>query len=307
MGSVLRVDAKPIFADIEEQSFNIDPEKMAEVLAADAQGERRIKAIIPVHLFGQCADMGKIMDMAQQYSIPVIEDAAQAIGAEYPTSDAEGNIHWHKAGSLGTLGCFSFFPSKNLGCLGDGGMVISRKHELDDLLRCYRNHGAKPKYYHSRIGGNFRLDPIQAAVLKVKLPHLQQWHGQRQANSKAYQELFQQAGLIDQPVVLPRAMYQDQPNAEAHHGHIYNQFVIRVPQRDALRAYLQQHSIGCEVYYPVCLHQQECLTHQEEYKNLSFPVAEQASQDSLALPIYPELEQAQQEYVVETITQFYRS
>lgn len=306
MGAILRVGALPMFADVEEQSFNIDPEKMAEVLAADQQGEQKIKAIIPVHLFGQCADMAKITALAEQYGIPVIEDAAQAVGAEYPLTEQDGTVSWRKTGSLGTAGCFSFFPSKNLGCMGDGGMVVTRNPVFAETLRCYRNHGAKPKYYHSRIGGNFRLDPIQAAVLHVKLPHLETWHRQRCKNSKIYQELFQQAGLISNPVVLPKAVYENTSEAENHHIHIYNQFVIRVPRRDALREYLQQKSIGCEVYYPVCLHKQECLAEQG-YDKLSFPVAEQASKDSLALPVYPELDRAQQEYVVKTIADFYRS
>ncbi|MCI5146214.1 MAG: DegT/DnrJ/EryC1/StrS family aminotransferase, partial [Candidatus Electrothrix sp. AR3] len=300
------VGAQPVFADVEEQSFNIDPEKMAEVLQADYAGEQRIKAIIPVHLFGQCADMVKILSLAEQYGIPVIEDAAQAIGAEYPLPQQDGSVHWQKAGSMGTSGCFSFFPSKNLGCMGDGGMVLTRDADFAETLRCYRNHGAKPKYYHSQIGGNFRLDPIQAAVLKVKLPYLEQWHQQRQANSRVYYDLFQQAGLVDNPVVLPKAVYQDNPDAASHNIHIYNQFTLRVPRRDALRAYLQEQSIGCEVYYPVCLHKQECLTEQGCGK-FTFPVAEQASHESLALPIYPELDKIQQEYVVEAITNFYRS
>ena len=301
VGAILRVGAQPVFVDIEPESLNIDPTALAEVLAADQRDKAQIKAIIPVHLFGQCADMNAIMATAQEYGIPVIEDAAQAIGAEYPYQG-----EWKKAGSMGLVGCFSFFPSKNLGCLGDGGMVITQDPFFAETLRCYRNHGAQPKYYHSRIGGNFRLDPIQAAVLSVKLPHLESWHQQRQANSRTYQQLFEQAGLVDQPVRLPKAVYAQAPAAEEHHIHIYNQFVIRVPQRDALREYLQQHSVGCEVYYPVCMHQQECLKNYG-YQDLSFPVAEQAAQDSLALPIYPELSHSQQEYVVETIAQFYRS
>lgn len=305
VGAILRVGALPVFADIEADSFNIDPDRMAEILAEDAKGERSVKAIIPVHLFGQCADMTMILTLAAQYGIPVIEDAAQAVGAEYPLVEHSA-IRWCKAGAMGLAGCFSFFPSKNLGCLGDGGMVTTSNKAFAETLRCYRNHGAQPKYHHSKIGGNFRLDPLQAAVLSVKLPHLEQWHRQRQANSTTYHELFAQAGLTANPVILPKAVYTASPEAEAHNHHIYNQFVIRVPRRDALFAYLQEKGVGCEVYYPVCLHQQECM---KKYgsNELSFPAAEQASQDSLALPIFPELSREQQAYVVEVIAKFYRS
>jgi dTDP-4-amino-4,6-dideoxygalactose transaminase len=305
VGAILRVGALPVFADVEEDTFNIDPDKMAAILAEDAKRERKIKAIIPVHLFGQCADMGRIMALAAQYGIPVIEDAAQAIGAEYPVLK-HGTVQWQKAGAMGLVGCYSFFPSKNLGCLGDGGMVVTSDETFAQALRCYRNHGAQPKYYHSKIGGNFRLDPLQAAVLSVKLPHLEQWHKQRQANSQVYHELFAQAQLIDNPIRLPKAVYAASPEAAGHNHHIYNQFVIRVPRRDALREYLQQQNVGCEVYYPVCLHKQECM---KKYgsNELSLPIAEQAAQDSLALPIFPELRREQQEYVVERIAAFYRS
>lgn len=306
MGSIVRVGALPLFADVDEQSLNIDPDRMAELLEADQQGERRIKAIMPVHLFGQCADMSKIMDLAAQYGIPVIEDAAQAIGAECPFVEKDGSVHWKRAGSMGLAGCFSFFPSKNLGSVGDGGMVITPDPDFAGQLRCYRNHGAEPKYYHSHIGGNFRLDPIQASVLSIKLPHLAQWHQQRRANSVFYHDLFKQAGLVGDPVVLPESAYRNAADAEAHDFHIYNQYVIRVPRRDDLREFLQSHSIGCEVYYPVCLHKQQCLA-DHGYGDLSFPVAEQAARDSLALPIYPELSDKQQTYVVETIARFYRS
>ncbi len=304
VGAILRVGAQPVFADIDAETFNIDPDKMAEILAEDAKNGRKIKAIIPVHLFGQCADMGRIMALAEQYEIPVIEDAAQAIGAEYPLLEQDGTTVWHKAGAMGLVGCYSFFPSKNLGCLGDGGMIVSSDTIFTETLRCYRNHGAKPKYYHAKIGGNFRLDPLQAAVLSVKLPHLEEWHKQRQANSRIYHELF--AGLPDNPVVLPRAIYADSPDAESHNHHIYNQFVIRVPCRDALRQHLQEQGVGCEVYYPVCLHQQDCMR-TYGYNEISLPIAEQAAQDSLALPIYPELSRTQQEYVVQVIADFYRS
>ncbi len=307
MGSIIRAGARPVFADVDKQTLNLDPVKAAEVLEADAAGERKIKAIMPVHLFGQCADMSALMRLAQQYDIPLIEDAAQAIGAEYPLIDSGGEVVWKKAGSMGLAGCFSFFPSKNLGCMGDGGMITTCDVAFAETLRCYRNHGAKPKYYHAKIGGNFRLDPLQAAVLSVKLPYLEKWHQQRRANSEQYRRLFTQTDLSPEQITLPQAVYQDAPDADQHNVHIYNQFVVRTPRRDALREYLQEKSIGCEVYYPVCLHQQQCLDSLGPYNTQSFPVAEQASKDSLALPIYPELSKEQQEYVVESIAAFFRS
>lgn len=306
VGAILRVGALPVFADVEEATFNIDPDKMAELLADDAKNGKTIKAIIPVHLFGQCAEMGKIMALAQEYGIPVIEDAAQAIGSEYPMQAEDGSTVWRKAGAMGLVGCYSFFPSKNLGCLGDGGMVVTSDKAFADTLRCYRNHGAQPKYYHAKIGGNFRLDPIQAAVLSVKLPHLEQWHKQRQENSRIYRELFAQAGLTDNPVILPKAVHAASPDAAAHNYHIYNQFVIRAPRREELRKHLQAKGVGCEVYYPVCLHKQDCMK-QYGTNGLSLPVAEQLAQDSLALPIFPELRREQLARVVKVIAEFYRS
>ncbi|MCI5130708.1 MAG: DegT/DnrJ/EryC1/StrS family aminotransferase, partial [Candidatus Electrothrix sp. EH2] len=297
------------FADVDARSLNLDPVKTAEILELDAAGWGKIKAIMPVHLFGQCADMSAFMKLSRQYGIPVIEDAAQAIGAEYPCIDSENDeeVVWKKAGSLGLAGCFSFFPSKNLGCMGDGGMITTCDAEFAETLRCFRNHGAEPKYYHAKVGGNFRLDPIQAAVISVKLPRLEEWHRQRRENSEIYRELFTQAGLLGEHISLPEAVYSAVPGAEQHNIHIYNQFVIRTAHRDALREYLQEKSIGCEIYYPVCLHQQKCLEPYGPYNALSLPVAEQASRESLALPVYPELSNEQQEYVVESIAAFFRS
>ncbi|MCI5118077.1 MAG: hypothetical protein D3913_08975, partial [Candidatus Electrothrix sp. LOE1_4_5] len=238
---------------------------------------------------------------------PNIARKEVAEGAEYPLIDSGGEVVWKKAGSMGLAGCFSFFPSKNLGCMGDGGMITTCDVAFAETLRCYRNHGAKPKYYHAKIGGNFRLDPLQAAVLSVKLPYLEKWHQQRRENSEQYRRLFTQTDLSPEQITLPQAVYQDAPDADQHNVHIYNQFVVRTPRRDALREYLQEKSIGCEVYYPVCLHQQQCLDSLGPYNTQSFPVAEQASKDSLALPIYPELSKEQQEYVVESIAAFFRS
>jgi dTDP-4-amino-4,6-dideoxygalactose transaminase len=278
---------------------------MAEILDRDRRGDRKIKAMIPVHLFGQCADMQAINQLAQEYDIPVIEDAAQAIGAEYPFPGKDGSVSWQRAGSMGLAGCFSFFPSKNLGGIGDGGIVTTRDPDFAELLRCFRDHGAKPKYFHAHIGGNFRLDPVQACVLSVKLPHLEQWHRQRRENAARYRELFAAAGLTDGIVQLPEPEYGNVEGAADHDYHIYNQFVIRVPRRDELRQYLQDASIGCEVYYPVCLHHQQCLA-RHGYGSQSFPVAEQAARDSLALPIYPELSSEQQAYVVDTMARFFK-
>lgn len=305
MGTILRTGAKPLFVDIEPGSFNIDPAAAEEALRADHAGQRRVKAIIPVHLYGQCADMERIMALAEHAQVPVIEDAAQAIGAECPI-EHNGTIRWHRAGSMGLCGCFSFFPSKNLGGIGDGGMVTTSRESFADVLMSNRNHGAEPKYFHSRVGGNFRLDPIQAAVLAVKLEHLESWHALRRRNAAIYRQLFADAGLAGDPVILPATVWSHLQDSDAHNHHIYNQFVILVPERDRLRQYLQEHSIGCEVYYPLCLHQQECL-HSEEYRQQNFPVAEQAAATSLALPIYPELSEAQLAYVVATIKKFYHA
>ncbi|KAB2891678.1 MAG: DegT/DnrJ/EryC1/StrS family aminotransferase [Desulfobulbaceae bacterium] len=302
MGVVLRVGARPVFADIDPVTYNIDPKKMIEVLEADE--DRRIRAIIPVHLYGQCADMKAIMAIAEQFQLPVIEDAAQAIGAEYPLATAQGMKNL-RAGSMGLCGCFSFFPSKNLGGIGDGGMVVSKDHEFAQRVNLLRNHGAHPKYYHSLVGGNFRLDPIQAAALRVKLPYLDGWHAKRVDNAQRYDRLFHQAGLVEQGhVEPPTAVYRSlDSTSAASHYHIYNQYVIRVSDRDALRDWLLANDIGCEIYYPVALHQQKCLG--PDYHGISLPEAEKAAAQTLALPIYPELTTEMQEYVVSTIAGFF--
>ncbi|MDP3695667.1 MAG: DegT/DnrJ/EryC1/StrS family aminotransferase, partial [Desulfocapsaceae bacterium] len=275
--------------------------------------ERKIKAILPVHLYGQCADMVAIMKLANQYALPVIEDAAQAIGAECPMS-AEGseiNGQWAKAGSIGLAGCFSFFPSKNLGGIGDGGMVVTRDSALADKIRILLNHGASPKYYHDQVGGNFRLDPIQATVLRIKLTYLEQWHRARRENAGRYNALFAEFGLVQNNfLVLPQAVHmakkQDNSavNGAGKNYHIYNQYVLRVSRRDALINWLRLQDIGCEVYYPLALHQQKCLG--ISFPALSFPQAEKAAAETIALPIYPELTADMQAYVVEKIAEFYR-
>lgn len=304
MGVILRVGATPVFADIDPESFNIDTVKTAELLRADT--EKKIKAIIPVHLYGQCAEMAAILELAKEFDVAVIEDAAQAIGAEYPMV-IDGKTQYKRAGSMGTAGCFSFFPSKNLGGIGDGGMVVTDDSDFAEKLVLMRNHGAHPKYYHKLVGGNFRLDPIQAAALRVKLPHLERWHRQRAENAARYNRLFTEAGLLDQgKVVLPVSVYLKNAGneGEKRNLHIYNQYVLRVERRNELRDWLVGNDIGCEIYYPVPLHKQECLGSMAS--QISCPEAEKAADETIALPIYPELTPEMQEYVVKKIVQFYR-
>ncbi len=305
MGVILRVGAEPVFVDIDPVSFNIDPKAIEEVLAADK--EKKIKAILPVHLYGQCADMKPILQLAAKYELPVIEDAAQAIGAEYPFEDETGG-KWLRAGSMGIAGCFSFFPSKNLGGIGDGGMVVSWEADFAGKVKLMRNHGAHPKYYHSLVGGNFRLDPIQATVLRIKLEHLEKWHQARRENAALYNKLFTESGLVDENLVsVPLSVYADSSVAEGVKGknfHIFNQYILRVKRRDQLREWLQRHDIGCEIYYPLALHQQKCLG--TEFSKKVFPQAEEAAARTIALPIYPELSSQMQEYVVNAIVDFYR-
>ncbi len=287
-GVVVRLGAKPVFVDIDPVTYNIDPAKIDRVVTA------KTKAIIPVHLYGQCADMGLIMEVARQHKLSVIEDAAQAIGSEYRDG--------RRACSMGTIGCLSFFPSKNLGCLGDGGMAVTSDPELAERMRILRVHGSKPKYYHKLIGGNFRLDTIQAAVLNIKLNYLDEWTGKRQQNAIRYGELFKRSGLLDRASVrLPAPVYQE---SGARHYHIYNQFVLRVGRRDALVAFLKEKEIGAEIYYPVPFHLQECFEYLG-YKEGDFPESELAAKETIALPIYPELTVQQQAEVVEAVTAFY--
>ncbi|MDF1579041.1 MAG: DegT/DnrJ/EryC1/StrS family aminotransferase [Desulfobulbales bacterium] len=304
MGCIVRLGATPLFVDIDPVSFNIDPDKIDEALAMDPARTAKIKLILPVHLYGQCADMERIMAVSRRYNIPVLEDAAQAIGASCPITD-NGATSWHRAGNIGTAGCFSFFPSKNLGGIGDGGMVITRDEALAELIRIIRVHGGAPKYHHKIIGGNFRLDPIQAAVLSVKLPHLDSWHEARRDNADLYGRLFSRKGLGDF-IIQPRAVYRAAAELlePVPDFHIYNQYVIRAKDRDGLLAFLVNEGIGVEIYYPIPLHKQKCL---EElgYNDLSFPEAEKAAAETLALPIYPEMTDSMQEYVVDRIAAFY--
>jgi dTDP-4-amino-4,6-dideoxygalactose transaminase len=304
MGVILRLGATPVFVDIDPSSFNLDPILLEETLAGDKS--RKIKAIIPVHLYGQCADMNRIMDIADAYGLPVIEDAAQAIGAEMVYT-RDGTSSWRKSGSMGLAGCFSFFPSKNLGAIGDGGMVVSNDETFIKKVQLLRNHGGEPKYYHSMVGGNFRLDPIQAAVLRLKLKHLESWHATRRDNAERYNLLFAEARSVhDFPLATPVAVYKDlaEIGVGTYNYHIYNQYIVRVEQRDALRAWLQEKQISTEIYYPVGLHQQECLT--ALFTPPPMKHTEKAAQETLALPIYPGLTAEMQEYVVKSIAQFYR-
>jgi dTDP-4-amino-4,6-dideoxygalactose transaminase len=290
VGSITRVGAAPVFVDIDRATYNMDPTKLASTLAGlSGTARSRVKAIMPVHLFGQCADMEPILETAKKYNLVVIEDAAQAIGAEIAFRGGVAK----RAGSMGEYGCFSFFPSKNLGAFGDGGMVTTNSKDLYERLMIMRGHGAKPKYYHRMIGGNFRLDALQAAILIVKLKYLDQWTAGRQENAKTYRDLFQKAGLSE--VTLP---------VEKHKRHIYNQFVIRLnDRRDELREFLNAEGIGTEVYYPLSLHVQDCFKYLG-HKPEDFPESMDAAATTLALPIYPELKREQLETVVQEIKEF---
>jgi dTDP-4-amino-4,6-dideoxygalactose transaminase len=280
-GSIARVGARPVFVDIDPATFNIDAGGVASAITSQT------KAIMPVHLFGQCADMAPLADIAAGSGIPIVEDAAQAIGACYRGTPA---------GGVGAIGCFSFFPTKNLGAFGDAGLVTTTDATLARQLRAIRQHGGEVKYHHDVVGANFRIDALQAAILRVKLPHLDRWTAARRGNAERYEALFRNAELGER-VTLPARS----PDST----HIYNQFVIRVPERDRLRAHLQSNGIGTEVYYPIPLHVQPCFR-ELGYRTGSFPVAERAANEVLALPIYGELTEAQQSWVVESIRNFYR-
>ncbi len=296
-GAIARVGARPVYVDIDPVTYNLSPAAVqafidAEcVVTADGLVNRRthgrIRALMPVHLYGQCADMAPLADIALRHDLRVIEDAAQAIGAEY----AGGA----RAGSLGDVGCFSFFPSKNLGAFGDAGLCTVRDPELAERLRVLRVHGGKPKYYHALVGGNFRIDELQAAVLNVKFRYLDRWTEGRQRNAQRYAELFRAAGLTG-TVGLPAAL--------PGYRHIYNQYVVRVPDRDRLKQYLGEHGVGCEIYYPVPLHLQECFAYLGGRAG-DCPESERAAAETLALPVYAELEGADLEYVVAVVRAFY--
>jgi dTDP-4-amino-4,6-dideoxygalactose transaminase len=296
-GTIARTGARPVFCDIDPVTFNLSPAAVQTFIDdhCAVQGERlinratggRVKALMPVHLYGQSADMDPLMATARQHRLRVIEDAAQAIGTEYKNGV--------RAGTIGDVGCFSFFPSKNLGAFGDAGLCTTNDAELAEGLRVLRVHGGKPKYFHALIGGNFRIDELQAAVLRVKLKYLDGWTEGRQRNAAYYDAAFASAGL---------GAKLRTPHVVAGYRHIFNQYVVRAQNRDALRARLTERGIGSEIYYPVPLHLQKCFAYLD-YRAGDFPHSERAAEETLALPIYPELTQAQLAHVVATIAEFY--
>jgi dTDP-4-amino-4,6-dideoxygalactose transaminase len=290
-GSIARVGAVPVFVDIDPLTYNLDVNQVAGRISD------RTKAIMPVHLYGQCADMDPLEVLARDHDLPLIEDAAQAIGARY---------RGRRAGSMGLFGCFSFFPSKNLGAFGDAGMVTTNDPAAAAHLKKLRVHGGFQRYYHDEIGGNFRIDALQAAVLRVKLPHLDSWTAGRRRNAAEYRRLFVEAGLTRAELSFPDAEYPlSLPAPGEEDGHIYNQFVIRAENRDALQQYLSERKIGCAIYYPVPLHIQACFSDLGGKKG-DFPQAERAAEETLALPIFPELSKQQLETVVSVISDFYK-
>src|SRR5436190_6824511 len=296
-GAISRLNAKPVFVDIDPLTYNIDPKQIEAAIT------ERTRAVIPIHLYGQVADMDPIMEIARRHNLCVIEDAAQAIGAE---SDGR------RAGSIGDLGCFSFFPSKNLGGFGDGGMITTNNAELARQVKLLRNHGYSPKYYNKVVGGNFRLDAIQAAILRVKLNYLDQWTEGRQRNAATYRRLFAEAELALNPsAITPNSPLREMsgvvlPEEVPGGRHIYNQFVIRSGRRDELMKHLKDRKIGTEIYYPVPMHQQECFA-DLDYHAGDFPLSESAAAETLALPIYPELTEEMMATVVDAIADFYES
>jgi dTDP-4-amino-4,6-dideoxygalactose transaminase len=297
-GTIARLGARPVFCDIDPVTFNLSPAAVQDFIdrqciVREGQLINRstggvIKGLMPVHLYGQSADMDPLMAIARQYHLKVIEDAAQAIGTEY------NNV---RVGSIGDIGCFSFFPSKNLGAFGDAGLCTTNDAELAESMRVLRVHGGKPKYFHAVIGGNFRIDELQAAVLRVKLKYLDSWTAARQRNAAFYDGAFAAA---------PFANRFATPKAPGSGRHIFNQYVVRVQKRDALKEFLAQHNVGTEIYYPVPLHLQKCFAYLN-HRPGDFPESERAALETLALPVYPELQAEQLEHVVATVAQFYRA
>jgi len=306
--SISRVGAIPLFIDIDPLTYIISPEKIEEtILSLDQDQLRRVKAIIPVHLYGQCADMDSITEIAKKYQLKIIEDAAQAIGAKYLPKGSASVYQF--AGSGGDLGCLSFFPTKNLGGYGEGGMVVTQDAELADKVRRLRHHGCKSQkeqYYYDEIGINGRLDALQAVILSVKLKHLDQWTSIRRANADNYNKMFEETGLVtgkgnrdlrEKPLALPYI--------RCGNYHVFHQYIIRARERDKLKRFLDQNGIGCGIYYPRPIHLQPCYR-ELGHKEGSFKESEMAAKEVLALPIYPELTEKQQELVVSTVEQFYK-
>ena len=295
-GVVARLNAKPVFVDIDPVSYNIDPKQIESKIT------EKTKAIIPVHLYGQSADMDPILEIAKKHNLRVIEDSAQAIGVEYKDGK--------KVGTIGDIGCFSYFPSKNLGAFGDAGIVTTNDETLAHKMTLLRVHGTEQAYYHKMVGGNFRIDALQAAVLRVKLPHLDNWSEARRKNASLYKKLFVEAGLSTgegvtvfddkNKVLTPKEVYA---GSELTNHHIFNQFIVRVEKRDELLQFLRDNSIGCAVYYPVPFHRQECFAYLNN-DDAQFPEANRAAAETIALPVYPELSEEQIKYVVEKIKEF---
>ncbi|MBA3651763.1 MAG: DegT/DnrJ/EryC1/StrS family aminotransferase, partial [Chthoniobacterales bacterium] len=305
-GCIARVGATPVLVDIDPVTFNISPAAIADFLenrcarnglgkVVDAAG-RIVRAIVPVHLFGLCCEMDAINQLATRFSLTVIEDAAQAIGAEYPAKDGRAR----KAGMMSAVGCFSFYPSKNLGAAGDAGAIVCDDEELAERLRIFRQHGMEPRYFHHVIGGNFRIDAIQAAILRIKLPHLNGWSAARRAVADVYREEFTARGLTNE-ITLPAEPYRDRGLTNHH---IYHQYVIRTPRRDELQKHLTACGIGSAIYYPLGLHEQKCFAYLG-YHAGDLPETEKAAQETLALPIYPELTPEMQQTVVDAIAGFF--
>jgi dTDP-4-amino-4,6-dideoxygalactose transaminase len=304
-GCVARIGARPIFADIDPQTYNIRPSAIQEWIEKNCRmnssnelmtknGEK-VRAIVPVHLFGLCCEMGALHEISERYQLYLVEDAAQAIGSEFPFG---GKIA--RAGTMAEAGFFSFYPSKNLGAAGDAGMIVCRDNELARKLRTFREHGMGPRYFHHVIGGNFRLDEIQAAILGIKLRHLEKWAAARRAAADVYGAEFIRAGLMGR-ITVPAEPYRDRGLTNHH---VYHQYIIRTPMRDALRKHLGARQIETAIYYPLGLHEQKCFAYLG-YEKGDFPETERAAGETLALPIYPEISREAQRYVVSAIADFF--
>jgi dTDP-4-amino-4,6-dideoxygalactose transaminase len=299
-GAIARLKARPVFCDIDRISCNINAGKLEEVLENQLKEHQslKIKAIIPVHLYGQCADMTPIMNLARKYDLFVVEDAAQAIGAEYPSTSGI-----KKACAMGDFGALSFFPSKNLGAFGDGGMVLTNDENLAKKIKMLRVHGSIDKYFYEILGGNFRLDALQAAILRVKLKYLESWQQKRMEKAFYYDRIFRESGLGEEGLIgIPESLYKDRG---VKNYHVYHQYVIRAEKRDRLKESLQEKGAATAIYYPLPLHLQKCFSYLG-YKEGDFPMAEEASKEVLALPIYPELTSDQQDFIVSSIQSFYK-
>jgi len=301
VGAIARVGARTVFCDIDARTYNMDPKRLEEVLKRECEDRinHRVKAIIPIHLYGQCADMAPILELAKDYDIPIVEDGAQAIGSDCPLPSGT-----KRANGIGDMGILSFYPSKILGAFGDGGMVLTNDEGWAEKLKILRVHGAKSKYFHQVLGGNFRLDNIQAGVLRIKLKFLDGWIQKRKEKANQYDALFGESGLTANGwVQVPEAIYKE---SGVTNYHTYHQYVIRAKDRDALQQSLKAKGVGTMIYYPLSLHLQECFA-DLGYKQGDFPVSEKATAEVLALPIYPELSESQQEYVVSSIAEFYKN